>query len=90
MQQTDTRHRRHVNTFRIYLYRSVEFPSENAVTSQLNAENQSRPTPCNGMCCAPELTEPYQPDMNYSMATRKVQGLKAVPFANNGLLTILG
>lgn len=69
-----------VDTFRIYLYRSVEFPSENAVTSQLNAENQSRPTPCNGMCCAPELTEPYQPDMNYSTATRKVQGAQSRSF----------
>ena len=48
--------------------------TENAVISQPNAENQSLPTPCNEMCCAPELTEPYQPTINYLTATRKVQG----------------
>ena len=55
---------------RIYFYRSVEIPFQIA---ELIAKNQGGSTPCDGICCALELAEPYQPNIQYSMTAKKEQ-----------------
>ena len=61
-------------------YRFVEVSSESPVSSHLDSDNQRRPLLCIGGCCGSELSEPYQPNMDYSKATMKVYSSQSRAF----------
>ena len=61
-------------------YRFVEVSSESPVSSHLDSDNQRRPPLCIGGCCGSELSEPYQPNMDYSKATMKVYSSQSRAF----------
>ena len=68
-----------VKTFELYLSKlhpELKFP----VSSHLDSDNQRRPPQCIGGCCGSELSEPYQPNMDYSKATMKVYSSQSRAF----------